>query len=532
MGLKLFGEILVDNNICKEEQVSEALSLQNEIGGKIGTVLLNSGSISEVQLFDTLSEQLNVKLYSSLDRDDYQIIDIDNIPTAFFINNKIFPFEEDKETISLALDDVFKLDAFSFIESKTNKQIKPFFIYSEELRQFENNYEMNNSGDVFDVDEDEADKLKELASEAPVIKLVNNFFAKAIKARASDIHYESYKDGIKVRFRVDGRLNDIESIPLKMKLAIIARLKLISKMNISENRLPQDGRISLKIAGQEFDVRASSVPTAFGESFVLRLLGKQSIAYSLNGLEFFDDSMDVLKDISASPNGIFLTTGPTGSGKTTTLYSLLNDLNNEDTKIITVEDPVEYELHGISQIQVRSDIGFNFANALRSILRQDPDIIMIGEIRDLETAQIAVQAALTGHLVISTLQTNSALGAITRLLDMGMDYFLLKSSIIGLMAQRLVRKLCPQCKQRIEITQDERENYKIDALLKKYDFIEENFCKPVGCAACGGNGFIGRLPISEVGKFDDNIKASFESNKSINEDLSNLVIEICTKMVS
>ncbi len=520
MGIKLFGEILVEHNICKEDEVQEALSLQKEIGGKIGTVLLNSGVISEAQLFETLSKQLGVELYSSLNLDSYQIIDIDNIPATFFINNKIFPFDQDKETIFVALDDVFKLDAFSFIESKTDKTIKPFLIYSEELRQFENQYEMNNSQDVFDVDEDEADKLKELASEAPVIKLVNNFFAKAIKSRASDIHYESYKDGIKVRFRVDGRLNDIESIPLKMKLAIIARLKLISKMNISENRLPQDGRISLKIAGQEFDVRSSSVPTAFGESFVLRLLGKQSISYSLGGLEFFDDSMDLLKQISAAPNGIFLTTGPTGSGKTTTLYSLLNDLNNEDTKIITVEDPVEYELHGISQIQVRSDIGFNFANALRSILRQDPDIIMIGEIRDLETAQIAVQAALTGHLVISTLHTNSALGAITRLLDMGVDYFLLKSSIIGLMAQRLVRKLCPECKKSIALSPDEREKYKIDDLLKRYSFVEENICKPVGCSSCGGSGFIGRLPISEVSKFDDNIKASFEDGKVVDEDIS------------
>ena len=379
---------------------------------------------------------------------------------------------------------------------------------------------MDNSQDIFDVDDDEADRLKELASEAPVIKLVNNFFSKAIKARASDIHYESYKDGIKVRFRVDGRLNDIESIPLKMKLAIIARLKLISKMNISENRLPQDGRISLKISGQEFDVRSPSVPTAFGESFVLRLLGKQSISYSLAGLDFFEDSMTLLKKISRKPNGIFLTTGPTGSGKTTTLYSLLNDLHTEDTKIITVEDPVEYELHGISQIQVHSDIGFHFSNALRSILRQDPDIIMIGEIRDLETAQIAIQASLTGHLVISTLHTNSALGAITRLLDMGVDYFLLKSSIIGLMAQRLVRKSCSHCRVAVNISQEEREVYKIDELLLKYPFIKENFSHSVGCKVCGGSGFLGRLPISEIADFDEKIQNSFDDGQHSKDDIS------------
>ena len=520
MGIKLFGEILVANNICQESEVQEALFFQKDIGGKIGTVLLNSGIISEIQLLETLSEQLEVELYSLLKNDEYIILDVEEIPISFFIKNKIFPFKEDKEFIYVAVDDIFKLDAFSFISTQTKKEIKPYLLYSDELRQFENKYELDNAQDIFDVDEDESEKLKELASEAPVIKLVNNFFAKAIKARVSDIHYESYKDGIKVRFRIDGKLKDIESIPLNMKLAIIARLKLISKMNISENRLPQDGRISLKISGLEFDVRSSSVPTAFGESFVLRLLGKQSISYSLAGLDFFEDSMNILKKISTKPNGIFLTTGPTGSGKTTTLYSLLNDLHTEDTKIITVEDPVEYELHGISQIQVRSDIGFNFSNALRSILRQDPDIIMIGEIRDLETAQIAVQAALTGHLVISTLHTNSALGAITRLLDMGVDYFLLKSSVVGLMAQRLVRKSCPHCNISAELSKEEREKYKIDALLNKYTFIKPNFTHSPGCTECNWSGYLGRLPISEVAEFDDNIKYVFEDGNATEDDLS------------
>ncbi len=520
MGIKLFGEILIKNGVCQEKEVEEALSFQKEIGGKIGTVLLNSGVISEIQLLQALSEQLEVDLYSSLKLDDFEILELEGIPSSFFINNKIFPFKETKEEIFVAVDDIFKIDAFSFISSQLNKEIKPYLLYSDELRQFENKYELDNSQDIFDVDEDESEKLKELASEAPVIKLVNNFFAKAIKARVSDIHYESYKDGIKVRFRVDGKLQDVESIPLNMKLAIIARLKLISKMNISENRLPQDGRISLKIAGQEFDVRSSSVPTAFGESFVLRLLGKQSISYSLAGLDFFEDSMELLTKISAKPNGIFLTTGPTGSGKTTTLYSLLNDLHTEDTKIITVEDPVEYELHGISQIQVRADIGFNFSNALRSILRQDPDIIMIGEIRDLETAQIAVQAALTGHLVISTLHTNSALGAITRLLDMGVDYFLLKSSVVGLMAQRLVRRSCPHCNQAAELSAVDREKYKIDALLKKYSFVELNYTHSPGCSECNGSGYLGRLPISEVAEFDDTIKEVFEDGHATEDDLS------------
>jgi len=520
MGIKLFGEILVENGICQLKDIEEALYFQQEIGGKIGTVLLNSGVISEAQLLETLSKQLEVELYSSLKRDDYSIINVKDFASSFFVSNKIFPFLEDKDFLYVAVDDVFKLDIFSFISLKIQKEIKPYLLASDELRQFENQYEMENTQDIFDVDEDESEKLKELASEAPVIKLVNNFFAQAIKARVSDIHYESYKDGIKVRFRIDGKLQLIESIPLSMKLAVIARLKLISKMNISENRLPQDGRITLKISGEEFDVRSSSVPTAFGESFVLRLLGKQAISYSLEGLDFFKDSMSLLQKITKKPNGIFLTTGPTGSGKTTTLYSLLNELHTEDTKIITVEDPVEYELHGISQIQVRPDIGFNFSNALRSILRQDPDIIMIGEIRDLETAQIAVQAALTGHLVISTLHTNSALGAITRLLDMGVDYFLLKSSVIGLMAQRLVRKNCPHCKIPLEISENEREKYKIDYLLEKYKFVKPNFSYSPGCDKCNGSGYLGRLPISEVAEFDENIQKMFENDKNVNETLS------------
>ena len=515
MGLKLFGEILLEKKYITQSELDEALVLQKEIGGKIGNVLLNSGIISESQLIETLSEQLYIPLFSELKLDTRDIIEVKNIPSTFFKNNKIFPFKETDSELFIATDDPLKLDIYAFVENKISKSIKIFLLNNDELRQFENNYELNNAQELFNVDEDEADKLKELASEAPVIKLVNNFFAKAIKARASDIHYESYKNGIKVRFRIDGRLQDIETIQLNLKLAVIARLKLISKMNISENRLPQDGRISLKISGQEFDVRSSSIPTAFGESFVLRLLGKQSIRYSLSALDFYNDSLKILTKISNSPNGIFLTTGPTGSGKTTTLYSLLNELNTEDRKIITVEDPVEYELNGISQIQVKSEIGFKFSTALRSILRQDPDIIMIGEIRDLETAEIAIQAALTGHLVISTLHTNSALGAISRLLDMGVDYYLLKSSIIGLMAQRLVRKLCPHCKKVTKLNKKDEEKYKINKLLTKYPFINKSFSKPVGCDACNYSGYLGRLPIAEIIEFDENIQESLERNRHI-----------------
>ncbi len=520
MGLKKLGEILVERGACKPEDIDEALKIQKEIGGKIGTVLLNSGIISEGALLEALSQQLQIPLYAEVAKNNPEIVPIKGIPLSFFITHKIFPFYQNDEEIWVATDDPLKIDAFIFLENGSGKSIVPYLLSSDELRIFENLCELQASDDVFDIDEEEEDRLKELASEAPVIKLVNNIFSKAIKAHASDIHYESYKEGIHVRFRIDGRLREIEKIPQNLKLAVIARLKLISKMNISENRLPQDGRISLKISGSEFDVRASSVPTAFGESFVLRLLGKESISYDLDYLDFYEDTMKLLREIAASPNGIFLTTGPTGSGKTTTLYSLLNELNTEETKIITVEDPVEYQLEGISQIQVRSDLGFTFANALRSILRQDPDIIMIGEIRDVETAQIAVQSALTGHLVISTLHTNSALGAITRLKDMGIDYFLLKSSVIGLMAQRLVRRLCPHCKKAVPLDPQTRKKFKVDEILAKYPIIEENHCVPVGCELCHDTGFRGRLPIVEIGRFDDNIKEAFKEGGAEEEDIA------------
>jgi general secretion pathway protein E len=288
-------------------------------------------------------------------------------------------------------------------------------------------------------------------------------------------------------------------------------------MNIAENRLPQDGRISIKVAGKDIDIRASSIPTADGESFVLRLLGKQAVTYSLSHLDFFEDHISILRDIMKKPNGIFLTTGPTGSGKTTTLYSILNELNNEDTKVITVEDPVEYELDGISQIQVKSEIDFTFANALRSILRQDPDVIMIGEIRDEETARIAIQSALTGHLVLSTLHTNSALGAISRLLDIGMEMFLLNSSINAVMAQRLVRKLCPHCKEETELLNETKSGLKIDKLLERYPVEKIEVYEPKGCEECNFTGYKGRLPVAEIIPFDSRLKDEFEANENFSD---------------
>ncbi len=520
MGLdKKIGEILVSQNACKEEDINKALSLQKEYGGRIGTILINTGVIVENQLLKALSIQLDAPLLSDLGIEEFDKIYLKNISNSFLLENGVFPVWESEYFIKAAVEDPLRVDIFSYIEEITKKKLQIYLASSEEIRKLKAVFEEEEEGEYEYINEDEIDKLKELASEAPVIKFVNNIFSRAVESNASDIHIESFKNGMQVRFRIDGKLHTIENIPLSMKMAVIARLKLISKMNISENRLPQDGRISIKTSGKLIDIRASSVPTAFGESFVLRLLGKQDISYSLQKLGFFENSLNIINSIIKKPNGIFLTTGPTGSGKTTTLYSILNDLNREDTKIITVEDPVEYELNGISQIQVKSEIDFTFANALRSILRQDPDIIMIGEIRDKETAEIAVQAALTGHLVLSTLHTNSALGALHRLIDMGMEYFLLKSSIIGLMAQRLVRTLCPYCKERDEIDEEVRLLYGIDKIVKKYPFIKVSPHKPVGCKRCNFTGFKGRLPIVEVAPFTKEIQNAFSKDYNL-EDLS------------
>lgn len=516
--MKNLESILLENNFCTKEEIDQAISIQNEYGGNIGNILLNLGAISDKTLIETIAKQYSLKLFSEASIEKIEKLHLDNISLSFLNENAIFPIYQTDTYIAFATTSPLKITAIATIKNITKKEVELYLTTDEEIREIKNIYEADDDEeeDDFDILEDEVDKLKELASEAPVIKIVNNIFSKAVSMYVSDIHFESYKLGMKVRFRLDGRLQNIDTIPQKLKQAITARLKLISKMNISESRLPQDGRIGLKISGQEIDIRASSVPTAFGESFVLRLLGNDSVDLTLDNMGFHKDNLSLLKEMLTSPNGIILTTGPTGSGKTSTLYSALNYIHSEDIKIITVEDPVEYQLEGISQIQVKSSINYTFANALRSILRQDPDVIMIGEIRDSETAQIAIQSALTGHLVLSTLHTNSAVGAIARLLDMGMEYFLLKSSIVGLMAQRLSRRLCQECKEPITLSDELKERYNIEHLSQ---FIESamNPCKSVGCKACNFTGYKGRMPILEIIPFDEKLTSKIDANRDFSD---------------
>lgn len=350
--------------------------------------------------------------------------------------------------------------------------------------------------------------LLESEDDAPIIRLINAIFTQALKQSASDIHFETFEDKLIVRFRIDGVLREILEPPRILAPLIVSRLKIMAKLDIAEKRLPQDGRISLRIAGRAVDVRVSTIPTHYGERIVLRLLDKQSAPLDLMKLGMSETNHQKMNHLISSPHGIILVTGPTGSGKTTTLYAALTDLNDSSRNILTVEDPIEYYLPGIGQTQVNTKIDMSFARGLRAILRQDPDVVMVGEIRDYETVEMAIQASLTGHLVLSTLHTNSAIGAITRLRDMGTEPFLLASTLIGVAAQRLVRVLCPHCKKCDLITDAERK------IMQLHDEKAHQICHPVGCQQCATIGYIGRTGIYEIIVIDDQLKKMIHDNES------------------
>ena len=401
------------------------------------------------------------------------------------------------------------------LESVYQKPVRPFLASEEDIlaaiyKWYEADVDLGGEGsdDEFR-DEDELwenpEQLRDLASEAPVIRLVNHIISQALEVKASDIHFEPFRDHLKVRFRIDGVLHDVETVAKKLQPAITSRLKLMGKMNIAEMRLPQDGRIKVREGQREIDIRVSSLPTLFGESIVLRLLNREEVKLELEALGLPADQMGILEEIIFKPYGLVLVTGPTGSGKTTTLYAVMNRINAPDKKIITVEDPVEYQLDGINQIQVRPKIGLGFASALRTILRQDPDVILVGEIRDAETAEIAVQSALTGHLVFSTLHTNDASSAITRLQEMGVESYLLSSCLLAVMAQRLVRKICPHCRTAYDLPPGFFEEV-VQALGVGGTQAPSEVWRGEGCALCANTGFSGRTGIYEVLQVNDDVR--------------------------
>jgi len=493
-----------------QADLNRAKRLAEESTDPLLRMLVRLGLISERDMADAMAAVLDIALADAKAFPDEPVA-AETLSLRFLKDSQVLPLREEDDLLEAAFADPtdrFVLDA---IAMAAGKEVCPLVGLPSEIdTALERIYEKSSedegedalNADFGEVSEDDIEHLKDLASEAPVIRLVNQVIQRAVESRASDIHIEPFEDELKIRYRVDGILKEVSSPPARSTAAVISRIKIMAKLNIAERRLPQDGRIPLRVQGKELDLRVSTVPTMFGESVVMRLLDKESVRFDFDALGFDGSPRERLEQILEMPYGILLVTGPTGSGKSTTLYTALSRLNTQERKIITVEDPVEYQLPGINQIQVKPQIGMTFAGALRSIVRQDPDIIMVGEMRDLETARIAVQSALTGHVVLSTLHTNDAASGITRLLDMGVEDYLLTSTINGILAQRLVRRLCPSC----------RESYRpLPELAAKLAHIANDsedvtLYRARGCEQCNGTGYLGRLVITEVLNMTDPIR--------------------------
>ncbi len=496
-------ELLLEKGLIKPEHLSEAMELRKSEGVRLDRALIQLGYVSEDAVLAQMSEQLAMPLVDL----SAKKIDVDvlrSLPPKLVYRKHIVPLSRSNGSLTIATSDPFDLYAFDEVRMITGLEVLPVLAPQEEIdKAIKNHYglggetleEMMASDDLEVLDEGagEGEDLVEMAQEASVIKLVNEIFSEAIHERASDIHIEPYERGLSIRYRIDGVLQEAGVPPQihRFQAAILSRIKIMANLNIAEKRLPQDGRINLRTAGKEFDVRVSVIPMLFGEGIVMRLLDKSSVMFTLTELGMADDTFGTFKDLIKRPHGIILVTGPTGSGKTTTLYAALREIVSKEIKVLTVEDPVEYHLDGVNQIQVKPQIDMTFARGLRAILRHDPDVVMIGEIRDLETAEAAIQASLTGHLVLSTLHTNDACSAATRLLDMGIEPFLVTSTLEAAMAQRLVRTICPHC----------REQYEPDPETLPDDFAYEPgtpLTRGAGCRKCRGTGYHGRSGLYEL----------------------------------
>jgi len=514
-----------------EDSLAEARHIQQEKGGHLGDILVQRQSLSETQLLEALSIQYEIPFWPELPMESIMGGEFaKRISIQFLKRHNMVPLavpnptapqgsagaaRKDQDSVFIvaindpsnfnAVDDLTRLlglDACKIVLS-TRQAILAAINLAFDLNQDSAQQlvqDMEDDSDIISQIEDTADLLED-TSDAPIIKLVNHILSQSIKARASDIHIEPYQDSFKVRYRVDGILYDLLSPPKWIQPALTSRIKVMSKLNIAEKRLPQDGRFEVKIGQQNIDVRVSTLPTTFGERVVMRLLNKSSNIFELGEIGLSKNQLKTIKELVSSPNGIILVTGPTGSGKTTTLYSVLSSINTPDINIITIEDPVEYQLKGISQIQVNPKIELTFARGLRSIVRQDPDVILIGEIRDRETAEIAVQSALTGHLVFSTLHTNDSPSAITRLVDIGVEPFLISSSLMAVIAQRLVRVLCEHCKEAY------KPDMTVQSLGVRPDRLSKyTFYRAKGCDKCFQTGYRGRIGIYEIMLMDNKIK--------------------------
>lgn len=505
------GELLVEQGKISERDVERTLLAQNEMGGLFGQVLVKLGLVSEQDVAEALSRQLDIPLRDAAAYPE-EAIRLDGVSQDFLFSNAVVPvaMADDGVTFSATVpQDPFIAKALGMaLDKPVAIQLGLETDISKALQRYLQADEQEEGDELSDQfagqsDDEFIEHLRDLASEAPVIRLVNQIIHRAVDMGASDIHIEPFEDGLHLRYRVDGVLQEARDAPApSLAPAIASRIKLLSHMNIAERRLPQDGRIMTRVKGHELDLRVSTIPTVHGESIVMRVLDRGSIRLSLTDMGFSDDTLARYQTLINRPHGVLLMTGPTGSGKTTTLYASLASLDSEKLKIITVEDPVEYQLQGVNQIQVQSQIELSFARALRAILRQDPDIIMIGEMRDTETAQIGVQSALTGHLVLSTLHTNTAAGAITRLEDMGVERFLITSSVNGVLAQRLVRTLCNHCKHEIELDEPTIRHYGLQRFLPAG---QTTVYQARGCEHCLDTGYAGRTSIHELFVLDEDM---------------------------
>ncbi len=526
---KNIGELLVRQKRITSQQLQRAQDEQRATGTRLGYNLTKLGFIKDQELTNFLSEQYGVPAIELAEFEiDPQIIKL--IPGEVAQKHQIVPINRAGASLIVAMADPSNIYAIDDIKFLTGYNVESVVSSEHAIQEAIDRYysessasayetvisdiEMGDDVEVVSEEEEDINDVEKTAEAAPVIKLVNLILTDAISRKASDIHVEPYEKVFRVRYRVDGILSEVMKPPMKLRSAILSRLKIMSEMDIAERRLPQDGRIKLKLGkGKEVDMRVSALPTLFGEKIVLRLLDKSNLQLDMTKLGFEEQSLDLFQEAIHKPYGMILVTGPTGSGKTTTLYSALQDLNKVTENISTAEDPVEFNFAGINQVQMHDDIGLNFASSLRSFLRQDPDIIMVGEIRDFETAEIAVKAALTGHLVLSTLHTNDAPGTINRLLNMGIEPFLVSSSVNLIMAQRLVRRVCSDCKEPTTIPAQSL----VDAGMSPEEAEKVTPFQGVGCRTCQESGYKGRVALYEVMPMHDQLRELVMNGASANE---------------
>jgi len=500
---KRLGEILREESLLTEAQLQNALARQKETNERLGKILVGMGYIDEATVLRILEAKLGIPVINiSKKQLDKEIVRL--VPEQLAQKYRVIPVSREGDRIVLAMADPLNVVAIDDVRITAGCDVEPAIASESEIEEAIATYYAKDTivkmvenlpEDMgIDMDETGLDQLREIVEDAPMVKLVNSLIIQAVAGRASDIHVEPREKELRVRYRIDGVLTEVTQFPKRMQAPIISRLKIMAEMDIAERRVPQDGRIQMKIENNGIDFRVSTLPTIFGEKVVLRILDKTRGLIHFQELGMLPEIMRKFRTIINHPYGIILVTGPTGSGKTTTLYSILNDINSPGKNIVTLEDPVEYTLRGINQVQLNLKAGLSFAGGLRSVLRQDPDVIMVGEIRDPETAKIAIQSAMTGHLVLSTLHTNTASATLTRLMEMGIEPFLVASSVVGIVAQRLVRRLCPECKEPYEPS---------ELLVQKLGLSPKTgektvFYQPQGCPACSNTGFRGRLALQEV----------------------------------